>query len=73
MGGTAFAKEFYTFGEIATELGVSYSTVRNLFRKEPGVLRAGVPGSKRPRYLVPASVYARVKKRLENPPPTPPR
>jgi AcrR family transcriptional regulator len=40
--GTAVAKESYTFGEIAAELGISHGTVRNLFRNEPGVLRAGM-------------------------------
>jgi hypothetical protein len=71
--GTAIAKDFYTFGEIAADLGISHGMVRNLFRNEPGVLKVGVPGSKRPRYLVPAHVYERVKQRLSNPPPTPRR
>jgi len=70
---TGTAKESYSFGEIAAELGVSHSTVRNRFRREPGVLRVGVPGSKRPRYVVPAIVYARVKLSMSNPPPTPRR
>jgi hypothetical protein len=70
---TAFAKQSYTFGQIAAEKGVSHSTVRNLFAREPGVLRVGKPGSKRPTYRVPADVYARVMLRLSNPPLTPRR
>jgi hypothetical protein len=62
------AKEKYSFGEIAADLGVSHSTVRDRFRREPGVLRVGVPGSKRPRYVVPASVYERVKLSMSPPP-----
>lgn len=71
--GTAIAKEWYELGEIAAERGLSYSTVRNLFTREPGVLRGGKPGSKRPTYRVPADVYARVMLRLSNPPLTPRR
>jgi hypothetical protein len=71
--GTAIAKERYTFGEIAAEMRISHGTVRNLFRNEPDVIRGGVPGSKRPKYIVPAHVYARVSQRLSNPPPTPRR
>jgi IS30 family transposase len=47
--GTGTAKE-YTFGEIAAELGVSHSTVRNLFHREPDVHRVDVPESRRPAY-----------------------
>jgi hypothetical protein len=68
---TGIAKELYTFGEIAAEMGVCHGTVRNLFGREPGVLRVGLPGSKRPTYRVPVSVYERVKLRMSNPPPTP--
>ena len=68
---TGIAREWYTFGEIATEMKVSHGTVRNLFVREPGVLRVSSPGSKRPTYCVSASVYERVKLRLSNPPPTP--
>ena len=71
--GTAIAKEWYTFREIAADMGVSHGIVRNLFRREPGVLRVGLPGSKRPTYRVPANVYERVKRGLSNPPPTPRR
>ena len=70
---TGVAKEWYSFSEIAAELGVSHSTVRNRFRREPDVLRVGAPGSRRPKYAVPASVYARVKLSMANPPPTPRR
>lgn len=70
---TAIAKEWYTFGEIAADMGVSHGTVRNLFRREPDVLRVGLPGSKRPTYRVPVCVYERVKRRLSNPPPIPRR
>ena len=70
---TAVAKEWYTFSEIAAEMGLSHSTVRNLFIREPGVVRVGRPGSKRPTYRVPAHVYARVQQRMSNPPQTPPR
>jgi predicted transcriptional regulator len=70
--GTGTEKE-YTFREIADELDVSHSTVRNLFRREPDVHRVGVPGSKRPAYRVPAHVYERVKRRISNPPLTPRR
>ncbi len=70
---TGTAQESYTLGEIAAELGVSYSTVRNIFRREPGVRQWGVEGSKRPRYIVPANVYERVKLRRSNPPLTPRR
>src|SRR4051812_30478167 len=51
--GTGTKKDSYSFSEIAVELGVSHSTVRNRFRSEPDVLRVGAPGSKRPRYVVP--------------------
>jgi len=71
--GTATAKEWYTFREIAADMGVSHGTVRNLFGREPDVLRVGLPGSKRPTYRVPTNVYERVKRRLSNPPPTPRR
>jgi hypothetical protein len=68
---TSIETELYTFGEIAAEMGVSYSTVRNLFAHEPGVRRVGKPGSKRPAYRVPPEVCERVKLRLSNPPLTP--
>jgi hypothetical protein len=67
------AEQDQTFGEIANELRVSYSTVRNLFVREPGVLRVGLPGSKRPTYRVPPNVKERVKLRISNPPVTPRR
>lgn len=66
-------KESYSFREIADELGVSHSTVRNRYRREPDVLRVGKPGSRRPRYVVPAHVHARVKLSMSNPPPVPRR
>lgn len=70
---TTIERESYTFGEIAAEMGVSHSTVRNLFAREPGVLRLGKPGSKRPTYRVPPDVRARVMLRISNPPLTPRR
>ena len=53
---TAITKQFETLNDIAAELGVSHSTARNLFTKEPDVIRVGAPGSKRPRYRVPRHV-----------------
>ena len=70
---SAIAREWFTLGEIAAEKGVSHSTARNLFIREPGVVRVGTPGSKRPAYRVPAEVKERVFRRLSNPPKTPPR
>ena len=71
--GTVIGKEWYKFREIATIEGLSYSMVRYLFVREPGVVPWGKLGSKRPTYRVPAGVYARVKLRLSNPPKTPKR
>lgn len=71
--GAGRAKEWYKFREIAAEMDVGHGTVRNLFVREPGVLRVGLPGSKRPTYRVPLSVYERVKLRMSNPPPMPRR
>lgn len=72
--GTAFEKH-YSPQELSEQWGLSYETLRVLFRNEPGVIRIGRLGrqdGKRDHVTIriPASVAARVHERLsrENPP-----
>ena len=61
------AEKHYTPDELAEMWGVSAETIRNVFRREPGVLRLGEPNGKKRKYVlmrVPESVAERVHKRL---------
>jgi hypothetical protein len=61
------AEKHYTPDDLAALWGVSAETVRNIFRKEQGVLRITQPKEKKRRYVltrIPHSVAERVHKRL---------
>jgi hypothetical protein len=61
------AEKHYTPDDLASLWGVSAETVRNIFRKEPGVLRVTQPNEKKRKYVltrIPHSVAERVHKRL---------
>ena len=67
-GGIAelYAERHYSPSDIAKQWGVDAETIRNIFRNEPGVLKIGNNGAKRP-YVslrIPESVAARVHRRL---------
>jgi hypothetical protein len=66
-----FATRHFTVGEIAAILRLSDDAVRDLFRREPGVLAIGRDRSRGKRsYLtlrIPQDVFERVCRRLQRP------
>ena len=66
-----FATHYFTVGEIAEILRLSDDAVRDLFKREPGVLAIGRDRSRGKRgYLtlrIPQDVFDRVCRRLQRP------
>ena len=59
--------DLVTLAEAATELHVSVTTARRLFRGEPGVNMIRTPGSRRAIMRIPRSVIERIRRRTANP------
>ena len=53
-----------TAASIAARWSVSEDTVRAIFRREPGVLRIGAAGTRKPAYRIPDEVLERVERRM---------
>jgi Fic family protein len=63
----AMAEKHFTAAELASLWGVSPQTIRNVFQKEPGVLRITQSNGNKRSYVltrIPESVAQRVHKRL---------